>query len=289
MEVPAVPDPLELAVADALDAAEPQAPGWLELLIRRMPSGSGLRLARINPSRTEPAPTPLPSVLGIDAELRQVLLSRALDRIHDRLHERGIIWDGLTARLERERAGDDVPTTVGLTTVQGASVARLTLGRPDRLRVLTRALGAALVDVRAQARRDKEQIEASLGRQPAWRLDEGEGLVRFHPDSPAALAWPAEIVGTYGPDDARWVWAWAEPRDPASAAGPRRILPACQQVGRREGLAAARRTSFPCEPDLARAVAELAAAKAGGVALEENWHGVLRVVAVYPPAQQHQA
>ena len=253
------PDPTFAPLAaEAIDHLSTLLPlGWASVTIRRSPSADGLAIAKLSATSGRTS-TPIPAALGIDPGLRAFLLSRVLTEIQDRLRERGIIWDGLTAKAERRgfRGADAID--LRLTTVHGDGIAKITIGMPDNHLIMTLPLLSAIEsespewDVKEQTFRDKHE---TVG---AWRFVYEESAIEIESASDELTRYPTEVLGTWSDDLRRWRWVWTD--DNYANYHHERL----KELRNQADLAVFRIPEFNCELGFASAVAWLACSRIGG-------------------------
>jgi hypothetical protein len=241
-------------VVDAVAVAVPR--GWTGVELKLEVRGGQVHVLAVD-AKLGASPPPKPE-LGMDASARLGGLGAALEDLRRLLLAQRTPWDGGRAKLSRP-----TPRQIILTLLNGD-------GRPVRAVMLPSELVDALFvsEPFLAELQDAQGRMAQAARRTAERL---AGMVRWSYSQPLQMACfefegrpglevPAQVLGTYLPDEQSWLWGWANKAvEPGCT---QRIEQALAPDLRQPGLAVFWREKFPCEEEFAHQVAQLAAVRA---------------------------
>lgn len=270
---------LALEIHDALMVTAPR--GWQRVEIDLERRGGALRVREMRSALDPAAAGADKPDLGIDAHEFAGILAAAASDLLGVARAAGTPWTGAAMAMHREGRARAV---LELREPGGAVARRIELG-PDALDALvfTEALFDALVEVEPIAARNEAALEADIAGHDEWNYEQQSCELLL---SKGVLPWrtlPAQIIGTYAPESATFLWGWAnEHVDPRCT----RAVVALREWARTvPGMRVLLRPSLPCEEGFSVKLARLAAVRMGarGVYRASFGPGVL-AFAVFPPA-----
>ncbi|HZA50148.1 MAG TPA: hypothetical protein VE549_05355 [Myxococcaceae bacterium] len=242
-------------IADGIALVAPR--GWNEASMSLRRRGEQLRVIAID-ARLASTPPPKPE-LGMDEAGRLGGMSAAFTEMLHLLHEQGVAWDGARAIASRPGA-DRVVLTLASADGTTATSVTLTGEHVDALFVSDAFLEAlALAEPMIAERRAR--LAERLAGFTRWSYSQPEGRATFDFAGGRTLWIPAQLLGTWSPDDETWLWGWANSAvEPACTEAIERAL----RVDHRDpGFAVFWRERYPCEEAFATRVAWLAGVRAG--------------------------
>ena len=242
-------------IADVIALVAPR--GWTEAAIALQRRGEQLRVTKID-ARLAAPPQRKPE-LGMDEAGRLGGMSAAFTELLHALHEHGVAWDGAGAIARRSEEERFLLTLLNGEGTPGISlsVAREYLAALFLSDAFLEALAAAEPTIAEREARLAQRLVGCTG----WSYSQPERVATFDFGSGPAWRVPAQLLGTWSPDEELWLWGWANTAvEPGCTDAIERAL----RVDQRDpGFAAFWRERYPCEEGFAARVASLAGVRAG--------------------------